>query len=90
MPTSDSAAGSKAPPARKRKEPMWLVYVALLLCGVLLLAEAIGYAPLQRTTARLGIAFVFSAVSLFVGNGRISGYVAAGLIWVVAILVYFI
>jgi hypothetical protein len=56
----------------------------------LLLGEAFGYEPLQRTAARLGIAFLFSAFALFVGMGRTSAYVAVGLVWAVAILVFFI
>lgn len=71
---------------KKRTQPFWLIYLALLLSGILLLGEAASYAPLMKVTARLGTALLFSALALFVGNGRPAGFIATGIIWV-AVLV---
>lgn len=76
--------------SKKRPEPLWLIYGAAAVGGILLLAEAIGYSPLQRIPARLGIALVYSAFALFVGGNRKSGYVAAGLIWAVTVVTFFV
>ncbi|MGD8923180.1 MAG: hypothetical protein PVH24_08005 [Candidatus Zixiibacteriota bacterium] len=75
---------------KKRKQPYWLLYISILLAGILLLADAAGYAPLQRLTARLGIALVLSAFALVIGNGRQMGYWATGIIWVAVIITFFV
>jgi hypothetical protein len=70
----------QAQPTR-RGQPVWLVYLSLLLAGLLLLADAYGLTLLSRWTARLGVALVFSALSLIIGRGRTAGYIAAVIIW---------
>jgi len=67
----------------------WLVYVALLIGGVLLISDASKFAPLQRISAKLGIGMLYSAFALFVGNGRPAGLIASGILWV-AILATFL
>ena len=84
MATEQSSGG------KKHKEPLWLIYSSALLSGIMLLAEVVNYYPLQRISARLGIALVFSALALFIGGNSRSGYAAAALIWVVTILTFFI
>lgn len=75
----------------KVKKPMyWLIYVSLLLSGLLLLADAYQISHLYRWTARLGIALVFSAFSLFIANGRKEGITAVVIIWVAVICTYFL
>jgi len=69
-------------------EPYWLVWVALLLAGLLLLGDAYDISHLSKWTARLGIALVFSAVAMFVGSGRWAGNLAVVIIWLVVVLTY--
>jgi len=69
-------------------EPYWLVWVALLLAGLLLLADAYHVAHLAKWTARLGIALVFSAVAMFVGSGRWAGNLAVVIVWLAVLLTY--
>lgn len=75
------------PPAKK--QPYWLVYFSLLLAGLLLLADAYHLAHLYRWTVKLGIALVFSAFSLFIGNGRAAGFIAAAVVWLAVIAIFF-
>ncbi len=75
---------------KKKKQPVWLLYGALILGGLLFLAEAVGIAALQRTTARLGIALLYSALALIVGNGRTMGYVATAIVCLSALIVFFV
>lgn len=75
---------------KKRKQPYWLLYISILLAGILLLADAANYAPLERLTARLGIALVLSALALVIGNGRQVGYWATGIIWGAVIITFFV
>ena len=71
-----------------KKQPYWLIYVALLLGGLLLLAHAFELSTLQKWTARLGIALVYSALALVVGNGRAPGYIAVVIVWLCVLLTY--
>jgi len=73
-----------------KKQPYWLIYISLLLAGLLLLADAYHFAQLYRWTARLGIALVYSAVSLFIGRGRAAGYIASVIIWLAAVATFFV
>ena len=72
-----------------RGQALWLVYMSAAAAGLLLLGDALAYAPLQKLTARLGIALLFSAVALVVANGRATGYIATAIIWL-AVLVTFL
>jgi hypothetical protein len=73
-----------------KKQPYWLIYLSLLLAGVLLLSDAYHFAHLSKWTAKLGIALVYSAVSLFIGRGRAVGYVAAVVIWLAVLATLFL
>ena len=76
------------PPSRK--QPYWLVYFSLLLAGLLLLADAFGFAYLQRWTVKLGIVLIYSALSLFIGNGRAAGFIAAVIVWLAVLATFFV
>ena len=73
-----------------RKQPYWLVYFSLLLAGLLLLADAFGFAYLQRWTVKLGIVLIYSALSLFIGNGRAAGFIAAAVVWLAVLATFFV
>lgn len=73
-----------------KKQPYWLVYFSLLLAGLLLLADAFDFAYLQRWTVKLGIVLIYSALSLFIGNGRAAGFIAAAVVWLAVLVTFFI
>jgi hypothetical protein len=89
MATEQAGPASKARPPSK-KQHYWLVYFSLLLAGLLLLADAFGYAHLQRWTVKLGIALIYSALSLFIGNGRAVGFIAAVVVWLAVLATLFV
>ena len=76
------------PTKRKVNQPYWLIYLSLLLAGALLVGQAYNIAELQKWTARIGLAFIFSAVALLVGNGRWAGFFAAAVIWIAVLVTY--
>jgi hypothetical protein len=82
--------GSDQPKEGAKKEPYWLVYIALLLAGVLFLSDAFHYRALQLWTARLGLALVYSAFALIIGNGRTPGFLAAAIVWLGVIALLFL
>ncbi len=76
--------------ATAKHAQLWLVYVSAVLAGILLLAHALDFGPLQKITARLGIALIFSAFALLVGNGKPSGIIATALIWIAVIVTFLV
>lgn len=73
--------GDKAQAAEGLKQPYWVIYLGLLLAGILMLSQAAGYSPLQKISAKLSLGLLYSAVALYVGNGRAPGYVGTVIIW---------
>jgi hypothetical protein len=84
---SEKGSGG-APP--KKSQGYGLIYFALLLAGILMLAQAAGYHPLQRVPAKLAIGLLYSALALFVGNGRPAGFIATAIIWLSVIATFLI
>lgn len=77
-------------PKKKKSPPYWLIYIALLLSGLLLLADAYNVTHLSRWTARLGIALVFSALALLWPRSKTVGPVAVAIVWIAVAVSYFI
>ncbi len=83
-----SESGSGAP--AKKPQAYGLIYLALLLAGILMLAHAAGYHPLQRVPAKLAVGLLYSALALFIGNGRPAGFIGTAIIWVAIIITFLI
>lgn len=81
--------GSEGGGEAKKSQPYWLIYLGILIAGLLMLADAAHYAPFQRIPARLAVGLLYSAFALFVGNGKPSGFIGTGIIWI-AILISFL
>ena len=71
-----------------QSEPYWLVYIALVLAGIMLLGDAYYIAQLSKWTARIGIALIYSAIAMFIGNGRWPGHLAVVIVWLAVIITY--
>ncbi len=89
MATEQAGSALEAKPPSK-KQPYWLVYFSLLLAGLLLLADAFGFTYLQTWTVKLGIVLIYSALSLFIGNGRAAGFIAAAVVWLAVLATFFV
>jgi hypothetical protein len=70
----------------KKRQFHWLIYVAALLSGLLLIGDAANYAPLIKITARLGVGLLYTAFAFIVGGTRPSTYIGTTLLWVAVIL----
>jgi hypothetical protein len=86
----ETAQGEERPRKKVKKQPYWVLYLSILLSGLVLIADAVSYAPVQKITARLGIALLVSALALIIGNGRTVGYAAAALIWIAVIVTFLV
>ena len=82
---SDSGAKSAA-----KNQYYWLIYLAALLAGVLLMADAVNYRPIVRIPARLGIALLYSAFAFMVGGTRGPAVIGTILVWAAVILMFFV
>ena len=75
------------PAARgKTNSHHWLIYLAAILSGFLLLADAINFTLATKITARLGIALLYTAFAFMVGRARPSTYIGTILLWVAVML----
>ncbi|MEW5994054.1 MAG: hypothetical protein AB1744_06625 [Candidatus Zixiibacteriota bacterium] len=74
----------------KRRQPLRLLYISFVLAGIILLSDTYHIAHLERWTVKLGIAMIYSAVSLIVGHGRTLGYVAAIILWIAVVASFFV
>ena len=80
---------SKSDKALNKNPMVWMVYVSLLLGGLLIIGDLMGWMHLYRWTAQVGSALIFSAVFLLIGNGRTSGFIASVIVWVSALIAVF-
>jgi hypothetical protein len=75
---------------QEKKQHHWLIYVAALLAGFLLVADAANFGPATKITARLGIGLLYTAFAFIVGGARSSAYISATLLWVAIALAIFL
>ena len=74
--------------AKARKPLHWMIYIAALLAGILLLADAANIEAGTRVTARLGIGLVYTAFAFIVGGARPSVYIGTTLLWLAIVLTF--
>lgn len=74
----------------KQKQYYWLIYIAALLAGVLLIADAVNYLPATKATARLGIALLYTAFAFIVGGKRASATIGTILVWAAVLIAMFL
>ena len=86
MGSEGSGGGAPA----KKPQAYGLIYLALLIAGVLMLAHAAGWQQLQRIPAKLAIGLLYSAAALFIGNGRPAGFIGTAIIWVAIIITFLV
>ncbi len=68
----------------------WIAYIGLFLAGLILLADAYNMTLLNRWTARVGIALIYTAFALVTAKGRVSGTIGSVVIWVAVLLTIFL
>ena len=73
-----------------KKQPYWLIYLALLLSGLLLLGDAYNLFGLNRWTARLGIGLLYSVFALIVGKDRPAGIFGIAIVIISIIITIFV
>jgi hypothetical protein len=84
MPTDKSGNGGQA------DQRYWIAYIGLLLAGAVLLADAYNVTQLNRWTARVGLALIYTAFALVLAKGRASGTIGTIIVWVAVLLTLFL
>jgi hypothetical protein len=72
-----------------KQKLFWLMYLALIISGVLLIADAIHWYALTRLTVRLGVALIFTAIALFAGRDKPIGIISIAIVWVAVVITLF-
>ncbi len=64
----------------------WVLYLALIIAGVLLLADALQIGFLTRLSVRLGAGFIFSAIALIAGKDKPLPIISIALVWLAIVI----
>jgi hypothetical protein len=72
-----------------KSKPLWLVYLALALAGLLLIGDALNFHPLAKLTTRLGAGLIFAALALIMGKDSSVGVIATAIVWIAIIITFF-
>lgn len=83
-------SGSQNGSPSGKKPYYWLIYIAALLAGLLLIADAVSFRPIAKITARLGIALLYTAFAFIMGSTRASAIVGTVLVWLAVLLTFFV
>jgi len=81
----DSGGASAA-----KSQYYWLIYLAALVAGLLLIAHAINYRPITKIPARLGIALLYSAFAFMVGGSKAPAIIGTIIVWLAVLLMFFV
>ncbi len=73
----------------KGRRHEWILWLALGIAGVMLLADAYNWTHLDKWTARLGITLIYSAFALLMTGGKTVGYLSSGIV-VIALVATFL
>lgn len=73
-----------------KRQPFWLIYLSLLIAGIIFLGKAYSIIHINKWTAQIGIAMIFSAAALIIGNGRKAGFISVAIIWISVLIVIFL
>jgi hypothetical protein len=73
-----------------KKQPFWLIYLALLLSGVLLLGDAYNLFGLNRWSARLGIGLLYVVLALIIGKDKPAGIFGITIVIIALVITIFV
>lgn len=73
-----------------KKQPFWLIYLALLLSGLLLLGDAYNLFGLNRWSARLGIGLLYIVLALVVGKDKPAPIIGIAIVIVSLVITIFV
>jgi hypothetical protein len=73
----------------KSTKLIWLIYIALLISGIILIGDALNISAISKLTTRLGVGLVYSALALIFSKNRPYGIIGVGIVWVAIIITFF-
>ncbi len=75
-------------PVPGKKRPFWMIYLALVVAAIVLLADGLSIPHLERWTARVGLGVLFTTVFLIVSSNQTRAIVASAMIWLAIIATF--
>jgi hypothetical protein len=73
----------------KKNRVIWLIYVALIISGVILIGDALKMEAISKLTIRLGVGLIFSALALITGKDRPAGIISIAILWIAILISFF-
>ena len=74
----------------KKKSFFWMFYMSLLISAILLLGDGLAITHLEKWTAKVGVALLFSVFFLLVCKNQTKAIIASAIIWIAVIATFVI
>ena len=75
-------------PAKSNKGAYWMIYLGLAVAAILLLGDGLSIPHLERWTAKVGVALLFTVLFLLVCRSMTRAIIASGIIWLAVIATF--
>ncbi|MFH2048709.1 MAG: hypothetical protein ABIJ12_04610 [bacterium] len=73
-----------------KKSSYWMIYTSLLIAAVVLLGDGLAISHLNKWTAKVGIALIFTVFFMLVCKNQTKAIIASLIIWVAVIATFVI
>jgi len=74
--------------ARGSKGAYWMIYLGLAVAAIVLLGDGLAIPHLERWTARIGIALLFTTLFLVVCRSMTRAIIASGIVWLAVVATF--
>ncbi len=79
---------SGAQTTKANKGPLWMIYLSLIVAAMVLLGDGLSIPHLERWTARVGVALLFTTLFLIVCRNMTRAILASAVMWLAVIATY--
>ena len=73
-----------------KKSSLWMIYTSLLISAVILLGDGLAITHLDKWTAKVGIALLFSVFFFLICKNQTKAIIASVIIWIAVIATFVI
>lgn len=73
-----------------KKSSYWMIYASLLISAILLIGDGLAITHLEKWTAKVGVALLFSVLFLLISKNQTKAIIASIIIWIAVIATFVI
>ncbi len=73
-----------------KKSSFWMIYTSLLISAILLLGDGLSISHLEKWTAKVGVALLFTVLFLLSCKSQTKAIIASAIIWIAVIATFVI